>query len=193
MELEGEAILIGMPGMIELDFAFHPKSRNWYYNIEEHNLQMVSPKPFVKITREEANKEISHIYVVVCQLQPLGDLLGYTIMRITATTTAESKIEKEALIWDFPEMAKIPKAQIPVKGVEYIIKTTKDPPFRPIYNLSETELASLWEYLHRDLDRGWIQYSISSARALILFVPKKDGKLRLCVDYRALNIVTRKN
>jgi hypothetical protein len=62
-----------------------------------------------------------------------------------------------------------------------------------IYNLSETELASLREYLNKGLDRGWIQHSISPAGAPILFVPKKNRKLCLCVDYRALNTVTRKN
>jgi hypothetical protein len=97
------------------------------------------------------------------------------------------------LIRDFPEVTEIPEAQIPVKGVEHVIKTTKDPPFGLIYNLSEIELASLREYLNKGLDRGWIQYSISPARAPILFVPKKDRKLRLCIDYHALNVVTRKN
>jgi hypothetical protein len=144
-ELEGEAILIGMPGMIELDLAVHPKSRNWRYSIGEHDLQVVSPKRFVKIAREEANKGMSHIYAVVCQLQPLDNLPGYTITRIAATMTADSETEKEALIRDFPEVTEIPKAQIPVKGVEHVIETTKDPPFGPIYNLSEMELASLWE------------------------------------------------
>ena len=41
--------------------------------------------------------------------------------------------------------------------------------------------------------RGWIQPSHSPAGALILFVPKKGGKLCLCVDYRALNQITKKN
>ena len=44
-------------------------------------------------------------------------------------------------------MTEIPEAQTPMKGVEHVIETTKDPPFGPIYNLSETELASLREYL----------------------------------------------
>ena len=105
---------------------------------------------------------------------------------------ADSKTEKEALIRDFPKVTEILEAQIPIKGM-HIIETTKDPPFRPIYNLSEMELASLREYLDKGLDRGWIQHSISPAGAPILFVPKKDGKLRLCVDYCALNVVTRKN
>jgi hypothetical protein len=48
-ELEEEAILIGMPDMIELDLTVHPKSRNWRYSIGEHDLQVVSPKQFAKI------------------------------------------------------------------------------------------------------------------------------------------------
>ena len=178
--------------MIELDLTIHPKSPNWCYSIGEHDLQVVSLKQFAKIAREEANKGMSHIYAMVYQSQPLDNLPGYTITRIATTTTADSKTEKEALIQDFPKVTKIPEAQIPVKGVEHIIKTTKDPLFGPIYNLSEMELVSLREYLNKGLDRGWIQHSISSAGASIL-VPKKDGKLRLCIDYCALNVVTRKN
>jgi predicted protein tyrosine phosphatase len=43
------------------------------------------------------------------------------------------------------------------------------------------------------LARGWIQPSRSPASALILFVPKKGGKLCLYVNYRALNRITKKN
>ena len=78
-ELEGEAILIQMPGMIELDLAVYLKSRNWCYSIGEHNLQVVSLKQFAKITRKEANKGMSHIYIVVWQSQPIDDLLRHMI------------------------------------------------------------------------------------------------------------------
>ena len=67
------------------------------------------------------------------------------------------------------------------------------PPYGSIYNLSEKELKTLREYLQDSLQRGWIRESTSPAGAPILFAPKKDGKLRLCVDYRGLNKVTRKN
>jgi hypothetical protein len=70
---------------------------------------------------------MSHIYIVVCQSRLLDDLLGYTITRIAATTTADSETEKEALIWNFTEVTKIPEVQIPVKGVEHVIKITKNP------------------------------------------------------------------
>ena len=68
-----------------------------------------------------------------------------------------------------------------------------EPPYGPLYNLSRVELAELRRYLDDALAKGWIRHSVSPAGAPILFVLKKDGGLRLCVDYRGLNAVTVKN
>src|SRR5262249_1265633 len=67
------------------------------------------------------------------------------------------------------------------------------PPFGPLYPLSEVELKALDEYIKENLAKGYIQASTSSAGAPILFVKKRDGSLRLCVDYRGINKVTIKN
>ena len=64
---------------------------------------------------------------------------------------------------------------------------------QPIYSLSSQKLDTLWEYLEKNLWKEFIWESQSSARYSILFVPKSDGSLRLCVDYRALNNITVKN
>jgi hypothetical protein len=69
----------------------------------------------------------------------------------------------------------------------------KSPPFGPLYSLSEVELKALREWLDENLSKGFIRASQSPAGAPILFVKKKDGGLRLCVDYRALNNITIKN
>ena len=69
----------------------------------------------------------------------------------------------------------------------------KAPPFGPIYPLSRTELQVLSDYLKENLEKGFIRPSSSPAGAPILFVKKKDGSLRLCVDYRGLNKITIKN
>ena len=67
------------------------------------------------------------------------------------------------------------------------------PPYGPIYSMSETELKALREYLDDMLGKGFVRPSNSPAGAPILFAKKKDGSLRLCVDYRGLNRITRKN
>jgi hypothetical protein len=66
-------------------------------------------------------------------------------------------------------------------------------PWGPIYNLSELELTTLRESLDDLLDKGFIRASSSPAGAPVLFSKKKDGALRLCVDFRGLNRVTIKN
>jgi transposase InsO family protein len=73
------------------------------------------------------------------------------------------------------------------------IQPRKEPPYGPIYPLSQTELAALREFLEENLAKGFIRESKSPAGAPILFAPKKDGSLRLCVDYRGLNAITVKN
>jgi hypothetical protein len=67
------------------------------------------------------------------------------------------------------------------------------PPYQPLYGLSEAELVVLRKYLADFMARGWIQRSRSPAGAPILFAKKKDGSLRLCVDFRGLNKITVKN
>ena len=70
----------------------------------------------------------------------------------------------------------------------------KEPPWGPIYALSEKELEVLRTYLDDMLRSGKIRPSKSSAGAPILFVPKKEGRgLHLCVNYRGLNKVTMLN
>jgi hypothetical protein len=54
-------------------------------------------------------------------------------------------------------------------------------------------LEVLRKYLAEYIARGWIRRSRFLAGAPILFVKKKDGSIRLCVDYRGLNRITIKN
>jgi hypothetical protein len=67
------------------------------------------------------------------------------------------------------------------------------PPTLPVYGLNEKELKECWKYLQENLDKGFIRKSSAPCGAPILFVKKKDGSLRLCVDYRGLNKITIKN
>ena len=53
-----------------------------------------------------------------------------------------------------------------------------------MYYTNEKQDAELRSYLEKNLEIGYIRPSTSLAGYLVLFVPKKDGKLRMYVDYR---------
>ena len=59
--------------------------------------------------------------------------------------------------------------------------------------MSEFELEILRDYIKQQLEHGKIRRSTSSAGSPIIFIPKSDGSLRLCVDYRGLNKITIKD
>ena len=67
------------------------------------------------------------------------------------------------------------------------------PPQPPIYSLLNSKLGALQEFIDEHLNIGFIWPSRSSHGTPILFVKKKDGSLRLCVDFRSLNKVTKKD
>ena len=67
------------------------------------------------------------------------------------------------------------------------------PPFGPIYSLSQSELTALREFIDEHLSIGFIRPTRSPCGAPVLFIKKKDGSLRLCVDFRGLNRITKKD
>ena len=67
------------------------------------------------------------------------------------------------------------------------------PHWGPIYKLSPVELETLSKYIEENLQKGFIRHSQSPYGAPIVFARKKDGTLRICVDYRGLNKLTIKN
>src|SRR5258708_9078262 len=73
------------------------------------------------------------------------------------------------------------------------IKEGAKPIHRPIYSLSPPELVALREFLEEHTKSGFICPSKSPWGSPVLFVKKKDGSLRLCVDFRALNRVMEKD
>ena len=61
------------------------------------------------------------------------------------------------------------------------------------YRMALTELKELKEQLQELLEKGFIRPSASPWGAPVLFMKKKDGTMRLCINYRELNQVTVRN
>ena len=82
----------------------------------------------------------------------------------------------------------------PHRDIHHIIDTGDAEPInRPPYKMSPLELDELRKQLDELLALGFIQPSMSPWGAPVLFVRKKNGEMRLCVDYRALNQVTKRH
>ncbi|XP_074306469.1 uncharacterized protein LOC141641716 [Silene latifolia] len=83
----------------------------------------------------------------------------------------------------------------PKRDVDFSIdlKPGAGPISKPPYRMGPKEMEELKKQLDELAEKGYIRPSVSPWGAPVLFVKKKDGSLRLCVDYRELNNVTVKN
>ncbi|KAH0643735.1 hypothetical protein KY290_035193 [Solanum tuberosum] len=83
----------------------------------------------------------------------------------------------------------------PEREIDFSIDLLPDtqPILIPSYRMAHAELRELKEQLKDLLDKGFIRQSTSPWGAPVLFVRKKDGSLRMYIDYRQLNKVTIKN
>jgi len=83
----------------------------------------------------------------------------------------------------------------PNRDVEFVIDLL--PSMGPIakrpYRMLVDELDELKKQLKELSDKGYIRPSASPWGSPVLFVKKKDGSMRMCIDYRNLNAVTIKN
>jgi hypothetical protein len=178
-------LLVGMPTLDSSKIALvGGNPRSWHWNVAK--FELLSPKEF--------HSEIENgslCYAVVPRAPTISRRIRRAMIRSLKTSPSKVKafLEQYRDVLSPSEEA----LSIPCEGVYHRIETTGEPPHGPIYNLSQTELKALREYLDEALKQGWVQASQSPAGAPILFVPKSDGTLRLCVDYRGLNKITKKN
>jgi hypothetical protein len=81
------------------------------------------------------------------------------------------------------------------RDIEFVIelKPGTTPIYKTPFKMTTLKLAELKEHTKELLEKGFIHPSSSPWGAPVIFVLKKDGTQRLCMDYRALNEVTVKN
>nr|GFB68637.1 putative reverse transcriptase domain-containing protein [Tanacetum cinerariifolium] len=124
---------------------------------------------------------------------------GFPIFLAYITTKeVEDKSEKERLedvpiVRDFPEVFPEDLSGLPpIRPVEFQIDLVPGaaPVARAPYRLAPSKMKELAEQLKELSDKGFIRPSSSPWGAPVLFVKKKDGSFRMCIDYRELNKLT---
>ncbi|GJZ78519.1 putative reverse transcriptase domain-containing protein, partial [Tanacetum coccineum] len=108
----------------------------------------------------------------------------------------EKRLEDIPVVKEFPDVFPEDLPGIPpVRQVEFQIDLIPGaaPIARTPYRLAPSEMQELSNQLQELTDRGFIRPSTSPWGAPVLFVKKKDGSFRMCIDYRELNKLTIKN
>jgi hypothetical protein len=175
-------ILLGMTALTELKILVDCETSQWQYKLDKASVRIDNYQRFKKHAQN----------AVVYALIEINHLLQPNQPNPTVSTTLlPQSIQYFQDVFSASNAGKL----APHRDIDLAIELQpgKEPPYGPIYPLSQTELAALREFLEENLAKGFIQESRSPAGAPILFVPKKDGGLRLCVDYRGLNAITVKN
>ena len=109
---------------------------------------------------------------------------------------SEVELDGVPIVCEYPDVFpdEIP-GMPPDRDIEFIIELMPEsrPIYKKPYRMGSEELAELKKQLDEQLRKGFIRSSASPWGSPVLFVSKKDGTIRLCIDYRSLNEVTIKN
>jgi len=112
------------------------------------------------------------------------------------TPKEEKSIKEVPIVSNFASVfpAELPGLP-PTREVEFQIELLPGaaPVAKAPYRLAPSEMKELMNQVQELLDKGFIRPSVSPWGAPVLFVKKKDGTLRMCINYRELNKVTVKN
>ncbi|GJY96965.1 putative reverse transcriptase domain-containing protein [Tanacetum coccineum] len=114
----------------------------------------------------------------------------------TEDKSEKKRLEDVPIVWDFPDVFPEDLPGLPpTRQVEFQIDLIPGaaPVARAPYRLAPSEMKELSEQLKELSDKGFIRPSSSPWGAPVLFVKKKDGSFRMCIDYRELNKLTVKN
>ncbi|GJV01887.1 putative reverse transcriptase domain-containing protein [Tanacetum coccineum] len=118
------------------------------------------------------------------------------LAQVTEQESKEKRLEDVPVIQDFPEVfpEELPGLP-PPRQVEFRIDLIPDaaPVARAPYRLAPSEMKELSKQLQELSEKGFIRPSSSPWGAPVLFVKKKDGSFRMCIDYRELNKLKIKN
>ena len=126
-------------------------------------------------------------YQIICSQK-------HTKKEMVFTTVAE--LELIPVVSEFPDVfpEELP-GMPPDRELEFAIDLVPGtaPLYKKYYRMPPSELVELKKQLDEMLQKGYIRPSSSPWGSPAIFVDKKDGSLRMCVDYRQLDDVTIKN
>ncbi|KAJ9541425.1 hypothetical protein OSB04_027931 [Centaurea solstitialis] len=185
----------GVDVIVGVDWMFR---NHGVLDIAEQLVRIQNPSGGELIVYGEGRKK----HLAFCSVAKAGRYLRHGCAGYLAYAMTNSAEEKKLSIADVPVVSEYPDVFPedlpgipPEREVEFGIDLVPGaaPVARTPYRLAPPELQELSNQLQELSAKGFIRPSSSPWGAPILFVKKKDGSLRMCIDYRELNKVTIKN
>nr|GEW07023.1 putative reverse transcriptase domain-containing protein [Tanacetum cinerariifolium] len=147
-------------------------------------------------------RNVSRLNIISCSKAQEYMSKGCHVFLANITSTKDEDKSKGKRLKDVPVGREFPEVFPedllgipPTRQVEFRIDLVSGaaPVARAPYWLAPSEIKELADQLQELTDKGFIRPSSSPWGALVLFVKKKDGSFRMCIDYRELNKLTVKN
>ncbi|GKA80540.1 putative reverse transcriptase domain-containing protein [Tanacetum coccineum] len=166
-----------------------PTALDHYYDVELADRRIIS-------NRGHEAYIISYTKTQEYMLKGCPVFLANINTKETEDKSEKKRLEDVPIVRDFPDVFPEDLSGLPpTRQVEFQIDLIPGaaPVARAPYRLAPSEMKELSEQLKELSDKGFIRPSSSPWGAPVLFVKKKDGSFRMCIDYRELNKLTVKN
>ncbi len=167
-------------------------SKSGIVKVKAHEMPCVGGPTIHFMLGKTWEREYMGGYGMICVMRVLDE---YEPKEATKSVTFAKCIKQ--VLEEFPDVMpkKLPEDLPPRRRVDHVIEVVPGvaPLAKAPYKMSHEELKELKVQLEELLVKGYIKLNKSPYGAPVLFVHKKDGMLRMCVDYRALNKATVKN
>jgi len=210
-DLDHYDVILGMPWHEDHNPVINWKEKTVSVGLEDgQDIQVAGPQKqkkhnkMLSQTEANVNSSVNIARISLLQTKRLVRKKGTEICLCLVRGTEYGASEQQALQPQVEKLLKeykdvfpdeLPNGLPPSRTVEHHIDLVPgaEPTSRAPFRLSFEELQEMKKQLDELLEKGHIRPSVSPFGAPVLFIKKKDGSLRMCIDYQMLNQVTIKN
>ncbi|GKA18532.1 putative reverse transcriptase domain-containing protein [Tanacetum coccineum] len=204
-QARGRAFMLGAEEALQdpnIVTGLEPSGLGFKYEIEIASGQLVEIDKVINGCKLEIEGHVFDIDLIPFGhgnfdvLRVLGERPEEKARLLMSAKASEKKQEEIVIVRDFPEVFLDDlSGLLPIQEIEFRIELIPEamPVAKSPYCLAPSELEELSGQLKELQDTGFIRPSSSPWGVPVLFVKKKDGSFRMCIDYRELNKLTVKN
>ena len=197
-------VLLGRPWFYDLNVTNFGKDNIYSFKYKDKNIILRPAKPKDCNGKRNISKlRERNLHILKCKkFEREGFESGMCLVLVAKKVPFDSLIvdvplEVKNLLDDFVNMVpdELPSELPPLRDIQHAIDLVPSSqlPNLPHYRMNPKEREELHRQVEELLERGFVRHSLSPCAVSALLTPKKDGSYRMCVDSRAINLVSEHN